>query len=156
MWAYPWLRAEKKKSKGSGNSLHISSYRGLNIIHTETWMHTWLKNAQNVPFCFCRVLITSCLHRKDTKLSLQYILAFWESLGTRLLLTQRWLNGKLFSLLLRPMRNQWQSWLHMRSHHIASFLCDFIRYMPEYFYSFSQERYERATRVRLCNSNRRA
>ena len=39
---------------------------------------------QNVAFLFCPILITSCLRRKDTRLSTRYIFAFWESLGTRL------------------------------------------------------------------------
>ena len=37
-----------------------------------------------LPFCSGSILITSCLCRKDTRLSTQYILAFQESLGTRL------------------------------------------------------------------------
>ena len=37
-----------------------------------------------LPFCSGPILITSCLHRKDTRLSLWYIFVLWESLGTRL------------------------------------------------------------------------
>ena len=37
-----------------------------------------------MPFCFSPILIISCLHRKDTRLSQRYIFAFRESLGTRL------------------------------------------------------------------------
>ena len=46
--------------------------------------HSWLNNVQNVAFLFCPILITSCLCRKDTRLSTWYIFAFQESLGTRL------------------------------------------------------------------------
>ena len=38
-----------------------------------------------LPFCFCPILITSCLRTKDTRLSTRYIFAFRESLGTRLI-----------------------------------------------------------------------
>ena len=33
-WAYPRLRTGKR-AKVAANLLHVSSYRGLNIIHTE-------------------------------------------------------------------------------------------------------------------------
>ena len=46
---------------------------------------SWLNNVQTLPFCFCPILITSCLRTKDTRLSARYIFAFQESLGTRLL-----------------------------------------------------------------------
>ena len=39
---------------------------------------------KTLPFCFSTISITSCLRRKDTRLSVRYIFAFWESLGTRL------------------------------------------------------------------------
>ena len=39
---------------------------------------------QNVAFLFSPILMTSCLHRKDTRLSVRYKFAFQESLGTRL------------------------------------------------------------------------
>ena len=35
-WAYPRLRTGKR-AKVEANLLHVSSYRGLNIIHTERW-----------------------------------------------------------------------------------------------------------------------
>ena len=37
-----------------------------------------------LPFCFGLILITSCLHRKDTRLSPRYIFTFQGSLGTSL------------------------------------------------------------------------
>ena len=40
---------------------------------------------KTLPFCFCPILITSCLRRKDTRLSARYIFGFRGSLGTRLL-----------------------------------------------------------------------
>ena len=39
---------------------------------------------KTLPFCIGHILITSCLRRKDTRLSPQYIFTFRESLGTRL------------------------------------------------------------------------
>ena len=49
--------------KVAANLLDVSSYRGANIIHTKCWMHSWLNNVQDV------ISITSCLRRKDTRLS---------------------------------------------------------------------------------------
>ena len=48
-YLYPkeWNR---KKAKVARNLLHIPSYWGVNIIHTEHWMHSWL-NA--LKLCFC-------------------------------------------------------------------------------------------------------
>ena len=46
---------------------------------------------KTLPFCFSPILITSCLHRKDTRLSTRVQFAFWESLGTRLI----WYTDKL-------------------------------------------------------------
>ena len=77
------LRTEKGM-KVAGNLLHVSSYRALNIIHTERWNIVGWTTRKTLPFCFVPILITSCLRRKDTRLSVQYILAFQESLGTRL------------------------------------------------------------------------
>ena len=37
-----------------------------------------------LPFCFGLILITSCLHRKDTRLSPRYIFTFQGSLGMSL------------------------------------------------------------------------
>jgi len=37
-----------------------------------------------LPFCFGPILGASCLRKKDTRLSVRYIFAFQESLGTRL------------------------------------------------------------------------
>ena len=37
-----------------------------------------------LPFCFSPISITSCLRRKDTRLSTRVQFAFWKSLGTRL------------------------------------------------------------------------
>ena len=39
---------------------------------------------KTLPFWFGPILITSCSHRKDTRLSAQYIFAFQECLGMRL------------------------------------------------------------------------
>ena len=39
-----------KRAKVAANLLHVSSYRGLNIIHTERWTHSSLNNAQNDAF----------------------------------------------------------------------------------------------------------
>ena len=91
MWAYPRLRTGKR-AKVVANLLHVSSYRGSNIIHTEHWTQSWLNNAQMLPFCFSPISITSCLCRKDTRLSMREQFAFRESLGMRLLpaLTLRW------------------------------------------------------------------
>ena len=77
------LRTEKG-TKVADILLHISSYRALNNIHTEQLKRSWLNNAQTLPFCFCPILITSCLRTKDTRLSTRYIFTFRESLGTRL------------------------------------------------------------------------
>ena len=82
-WAYPRLRTGKR-AKIAGNLLHISSYRASNIIHTERWSIVGWTTRKTLPFCFGPILITSCLRRKDTRLSARYIFAFQESLGTRL------------------------------------------------------------------------
>ena len=80
------LRTEKW-TKVTGNLLHVSTYRVSNIIHTEHWSIVGWTTRKTLPFCFGPILITSCLHRKDTRLSPQYIFAFRESLGTRLVKT---------------------------------------------------------------------
>ena len=49
---------------------------------------------KTLPFCFSPILITSCLHRKNTRLSLWYIFVFWESLEVRLLRTHTAVNAK--------------------------------------------------------------
>ena len=48
-YLYPkeWNR---KKAKVARNLLHIPSYWGVNIIHTEHWMHSWL-NVLKLRFC---------------------------------------------------------------------------------------------------------
>ena len=58
------LRTEKG-TKVADNLLHISSYRALNNTH-RALKRSWLNNAQTLPFCFCPILITSCLRTKDT------------------------------------------------------------------------------------------
>ena len=88
-----WLRTEKG-TKVAGNLLHVSSYRALNIIHTKRWSIVGWTTHKTLPFCFGPMLITSCLRRKDTRLSLWYIFTFRESLGTRLhmpLTLENWL-----------------------------------------------------------------
>ena len=50
-WAYPRLRTGKG-GKVAANLLHVSSYRGLNIIHTKHWTLSWLNNVQKVSFLF--------------------------------------------------------------------------------------------------------
>ena len=77
--------ARRKRAKVVGNLLHISSYRVLNNIDTEHWSIVGWTTRETLPFCFGRILFTSCLCRKDTRLSVRYIIAFRESLGTRLL-----------------------------------------------------------------------
>ena len=83
VWAYPRFRT-RKRGKVAGHLLHVSSYRRSNITHTARWTHSWLNNAQSITFLFIPILITSCLHRKDTRFSLWCIFAFQESLGTGL------------------------------------------------------------------------
>ena len=77
------LRTEKG-TKVAGNLLHVSSYQGSNIKQTEHWSIVGWTTHKTLPFCFCPILITSCLHRKDARLSARYIFAFQKSLGTRL------------------------------------------------------------------------
>ena len=62
-----------------GNLLHVPSYRALTNIHTEHWSIVGWTTHKTLPFCFGPILITSCLCRKDTRLSPQYIFAFRES-----------------------------------------------------------------------------
>ena len=52
-----------------GNLLHVSSYRESNIIHIEHWSIVGWTTHKMLPFCSGPTLITSCLHRKDTRLS---------------------------------------------------------------------------------------
>ena len=61
-----------KRAKVVGNLQHASSYRGSNISHTLSIEHTvdWTTH-KVLPFCFSPILITSCLHREDTSLSLR-------------------------------------------------------------------------------------
>ena len=73
-----------KKAKISGNLLHVSNYWALNNIHTKRWNIVGWTMRKMLPFCFGPIWITSCLCRKDTRLSLRYIFEFQESLGTRL------------------------------------------------------------------------
>ena len=82
------LRTEKG-TKVADNLLHISSYRALNNIHTERWSIVGWTTCKTLPFCFGPILITSCLRRKDTRLSTRYIFAFQESLGMRLVFIVR-------------------------------------------------------------------
>ena len=82
VWVYSWHRTGKR-AKVAGNLLHISSYWTSNNIHTECWSIVGWTMHKTLPFCFDPILITSCLCRKDTRLSLWYIFAFQESLGTR-------------------------------------------------------------------------
>ena len=77
------LRTEKG-TKVAGNLLHISSYRALNIIHTEHWSIVGWTTCKTLPFCFGPISITSCLCTKDTRVSPRYIFMFRESLGMRL------------------------------------------------------------------------
>ena len=49
--AYP-RRTTEKRAKVAGNLIHVSSYRGSNIIHTDRSTHSWLNNGQNVAFLF--------------------------------------------------------------------------------------------------------
>ena len=81
------LRTEKR-AKVAGNLLHVSSYRGVNIIHTERWTHSWLSNAQNVAFLFLKTLVLFWLRHGSREKSYQALHACTfhipGSLGTRL------------------------------------------------------------------------
>ena len=44
-WAYPKTQ-NRKRVKVASNWLQVSGYQGVNIIHTEHWMHSWLNNAK--------------------------------------------------------------------------------------------------------------
>ena len=84
------LRTEKG-TKVADNLLHVSSYRALNIMQTERWSVVGWITRITLLFCFCPILITSCLRRKDTRLSTRCIFAFRESLGMRLMCFYQWL-----------------------------------------------------------------
>ena len=71
-------------TKVANNLLHVYSYRASNNIHTERWSIVGRTTCKTLPFCFSPILMTSCLRSKDTRLSVRYIFAFQESLGTRL------------------------------------------------------------------------
>ena len=92
-------------TKVAGNLLHESSYRGSNIIHTEHWSIVGWTACKTLPFCFGSFLITSCVRRKDTRLSPRYIFTFRESLGMRLpdFYATEW-NKKLSSI---PTRHEY-------------------------------------------------
>ena len=90
------LSTEKGK-KVAGDLLHVSSYRVSNIIHTERWSIVGWTTRKTLPFCFCPILVMSCLRTKDTRLSRSYIFAFRESLGTRLPTTQNFWNADMLS-----------------------------------------------------------
>ena len=48
-----WAKVETgKRVKVASNLLHVYSYQGVNIIHTERRMQSWLNNAQKVAFLF--------------------------------------------------------------------------------------------------------
>ena len=85
------LRTEKGM-KVANNLLHVSSYQASNIIQTEHWNVVGWITRKTLPFCFHPILITSCLRRKDTRLSTWYIFMFQESVGTRLL--SRYISSK--------------------------------------------------------------
>ena len=59
-WVPPIARVEQhtqrlttgKGGKVAANLLHVSSYWGLNIIHTKHWTLSWLNNVQKVSFLF--------------------------------------------------------------------------------------------------------
>ena len=57
------LRTEKGM-KVADNLLHVSSYQVSNIIHTEHWSIVGWTTCKTLSFCFCPILITSCLRRK--------------------------------------------------------------------------------------------
>ena len=87
------LRTEKG-TKVANNLLHVSSYWASNIIHTERWSIVGWITRKTLPFCFSPILITSCLRRKDTRLSMRSGRAWEWGYGTRLLqslcLIPRW------------------------------------------------------------------
>jgi len=110
VWAYPRLRTGKR-AKVAGNLLHVSSYRALNNIHIERWSIVGWTMRKTLPFCFGPILMTSCLRRKDTRLSVHYIFAFQESLGTRLGLEMR-LQATLIPLV-KQRRNCRHIWCYL-------------------------------------------
>ena len=102
-----------KRAKVAGNLLHISSYWGANIIHTERWFEHkagWIM-LKKLPFCSKNSgpsSITSWSHEKRY----QALHAFHVpgSLGTRLYFT----GGEWSSLILRPHGMTWVwGWLKL-------------------------------------------
>ena len=68
-----WLRTWKE-AKVAGNLLHISNYRGANIIHIECWMQdaSWLNAKRKIlPFCSKNSVPT---------LYFDYIVVTWEKI----------------------------------------------------------------------------
>ena len=82
-WAY--VTQNRKRNEGSGQLTTCIELSGVENHTHRALKRSWLNNAQTLPFCFCPILITSCLRMKDTRLSTRYIFAFRESLGTRLM-----------------------------------------------------------------------
>ena len=79
------LRTEKR-TKVAGNLLPVSSYWASNIVHTERWSIVGWTTRKMLPLVFVLFWLRHAYVRnsKDTRLSMRYIFAFRESLGTRL------------------------------------------------------------------------
>ena len=67
---------------------------------------------KTLPFCFGPILIRSCLHIKDTRLSARYIFAFQESLRTRL--SPTWPELKIHRCMRKELCN-WPTCTHYLS-----------------------------------------
>ena len=57
---------QTQNRKKSEDRLHVSGYRGANIIHTEHWTHGGLNNAQNV-FLFKTLVLFQLCHGQVRK-----------------------------------------------------------------------------------------
>ena len=76
----------RKKSEGSGQLTTCISYQGSKSYTQSVELIVGWTMYKALPFCFSPILITSCLRRKDTRLSPWYTFVFWVSLGMRLIL----------------------------------------------------------------------
>ena len=65
--------------KALGNLPHISSYRGVNIIHTECWMQSLINSMQNVAFLLKTLQLRHALSTQDDVLttSIRYNFVRW-------------------------------------------------------------------------------
>ena len=63
----------RKRGWVAGKLLHIFSYQGVNITHTEHWRNSWLNKVQNVGLSVLQTLVPFSLCHghvaKDTRLS---------------------------------------------------------------------------------------